>query len=135
MTEFSKSSMSGLKDSRGRSLADLIALNIGQIGENIVLRRGVGVSTSSLEDVHLCGVTHPSASIHSKQVQYGSYGVIMAYAKEKEGPNGLPEGQTTGGCSATSVRECEYVIPPLLRSVDGAPNLSAHYWLEPAAHR
>ena len=87
----------------GKTLADLVALNIGQIGENLVLRRAVTFSTSCLdknekgEDIRLAIVTHPSAlpSTDGSNVVYGRFGVIMAYSKDKR-IGILPEGETVG---------------------------------------
>ena len=86
--------MNGLKAKSGQSLADLVALNIGQIGENIVLRRGVTLSAG--EGVKLAGVTHPSANINQMEnhVQFGRYGTVVAYTNKEEGI--IPEGQTVG---------------------------------------
>ena len=84
--ELGQQEMSSLQDAKGRSLADVLALNIGQIGENLVARRGV-----CLSGARVAGVTHPSASIHSKEVQYGRYGAAMAYTVEEGGV--MPEGQ------------------------------------------
>ncbi len=63
-----------------------------QIGENIVLRRGV-TFTCKKEGYQLIGLTHPSGNATS--VNYGRYGTVMAYTKD---PNSgeLPEGETTG---------------------------------------
>ena len=65
---------------------------ITQIGENIVLRRGV-TFTCKKEGYQLIGLTHPSGNAAS--VNYGRYGTVMAYTKD---PNSgeLPEGQTPG---------------------------------------
>ena len=90
-------------ESGDKTLADLVALNIGQIGENLVLRRAVTFAAQSPdklgkdEDVHLAIVTHPSAfpSSDSNTVVYGRFGVIMAYSKDKN-VGILPEEQTVG---------------------------------------
>ena len=87
----------------GKTLADLVALNIGQIGENLVLRRAVTFSAKCLEqnekgeDIRLAIVTHPSAlpSTDGSNVVYGRFGVIMAYSKDKR-IGILPEGETVG---------------------------------------
>ena len=86
----------------GKTLADLVALNIGQIGENLVLRRAVTFSTGGDknekgDDMRLAIVTHPSAlpSSDGSNVVYGRFGVIMAYSKDKS-IGILPEGETVG---------------------------------------
>ncbi len=80
-----------LKDTKGHSLADLVALNIGQIGENLVTRRGVCLNADSGAGAKVSGVTHPSANIHTKEVQYGRYGAAMVYTVEEGGV--MPSGQ------------------------------------------
>ena len=88
-------------ENKDKSLADLVALNIGQIGENIVLQRASIFSTHILdtsgkrEDTKLAVVTHPSANpcSDSNNVAYGRFGVIIAYSKKKD-IGILPEGQT-----------------------------------------
>lgn len=101
-----KDRLSSLKSESGKSLSDLVALYIGQIGENIVLRRGVTFSCQ--KDGHrLIGLTHPSGSITStNRVQYGRYGTLLAYAKD---PNSglIPEGQTV---ESMARQLCQHVI-------------------------
>ena len=105
MKKYDKSVLDKISTSQGqdKTLADLIALNIGQIGENILLRRAATISTNLLnarsndENIKLAIVTHPSAnpSSDSGNVAYGRFGVIIAYSK-KENVGMLPEGQTVG---------------------------------------
>jgi len=81
-----KDSMDGMVAKDGKSLADVVALNIGQIGENIVLGGGTVLQVG--EGVRLAGLTHPSAShqVDREKLQYGRYAAIMAYSGvEKEG--------------------------------------------------
>ena len=100
--------------SQDKTLADLVALNIGQIGENIVLRRAATFSIDMTgyrkrrEDLRLAVVTHPSAhpAADSSNVAYGRFGVIMAYSKEKK-VGIIPEGQTV----ASMARQlCQHII-------------------------
>ena len=89
------------EENKEKTLADLVALNIGQIGENIVLQRASLFSTNIIDnaanddDMKLAVVTHPSASPGSdtNSVAYGRFGVIMAYSKNTD-VGILPEGQT-----------------------------------------
>ncbi len=94
--EVDSQALSALTNQKGHSLADLVALNIGQIGERLVARRGVCLGTASSSSsseatTRVAGVTHPSASIHSRDVQYGRYGAAIAYTVEKGGV--MPKGQ------------------------------------------
>ena len=95
-----KAVLDKIPTSQDKTLADLVALNIGQIGENIILRRAVTVSTNepnSANNVKLAIVTHPSATptANKSNVAYGRFGVILAYSKN-DGVGILPEGQTEG---------------------------------------
>ena len=100
-----KDSLSAIPTSedQNKTLADLVALNIGQIGENLVLNRAATVSTNipnkfpNGEELKLAVVTHPSGnpSSDTNNVAYGRFGVIMAYSKD-ENVGILPEGQTVG---------------------------------------
>ena len=100
--------------SQDKTLADLVALNIGQIGENIVLRRAATFSIDMTgyrkrrEDVRLAVVTHPSAhpAADSSNVAYGRFGVIMAYSKEKK-VGIIPEGQTV---TSMARQLCQHII-------------------------
>ena len=93
--------LAGIKMEDGKTLADLVALNIGQIGENLILRRAVMYKVNDAvadanEEVKLSALTHPSANIHNADVAYGRFGSVMAYAKDKRVEAVLPEGQTVG---------------------------------------
>jgi len=99
-----------------KTLADLVALNIGQIGENLTLRRAVLFKVNkeavdpNVEEVKLSALTHPSANIHSSDsVAYGRFGSILAYAKDKQrsGEPVLPEGQTV---ESLARQICQHVI-------------------------
>ncbi len=79
---------------QGKTLADLVALNIGQIGENIVFNQGVQLSTTKSSKVKFFGFTHPSSNLHKEGLSYGRYGVLLAITKDKDGV--IPEGQTLG---------------------------------------
>ena len=79
----------------GQKVSDLVALNIGQIGENIILRRGVSITVG--EGASVEGVTHPSANPMSSNsvVQYGRYGSLVTYT-QNDNVKLIPEDQTPG---------------------------------------
>lgn len=86
--------LANLRNSSGHTVADLVALNIGQIGENIVVRRGVSVRAAP--GIKLSGVTHPSGNIHkANNLQYGRFGALLAFAKE-DNVGVIPRGETLG---------------------------------------
>jgi elongation factor Ts len=64
-----------LTDREGRSLSDLVALNIGQIGENLALGNATLVKAGEGEAI--CGLCHPSSGA-SGDVQYGRYAALLS---------------------------------------------------------
>jgi len=65
-----------LVDEEGRSLSDLVALNIGQIGENLALGSATLVKAGDGEAI--CGLCHPSSGA-SGEVQYGRYAALLSF--------------------------------------------------------
>ena len=60
----------------GKSLGDHSALTIGNVGENIGVRRALCVSVHP--DVKLAGCTHP-APVNPLPASFGKYGAILAF--------------------------------------------------------
>jgi len=85
MVKLGRDQMDGMVTMDGKTLADVVALNIGQIGENIVLGGGTVVQVGP--GVRLAGLTHPSANdqVEREKLQYGRYAAIMAYSGSEEG--------------------------------------------------
>nr|CAG4648915.1 EOG090X0EI4 [Polyphemus pediculus] len=76
-------------------LSDLVALNIGQIGENMSLCRGAALQCPSNLNIKLACSSHPAQS-HG-EVLLGKYGAVLAYEEvpaENESGEELPEGVT-----------------------------------------
>jgi len=84
-----KEEISKLKIADGSSLADLVALNIGQIGENMALGSPTFIQAAS--GINLTGLSHPAPEKGSS-VMYGRYIALMAYTKTDKGELSLPEG-------------------------------------------
>lgn len=61
----------------GKSLGDHSALTIGDMGENINLRRALAISVPNSPDVTVFGCTHPT-SINPIPVSFGKYGALIA---------------------------------------------------------
>jgi len=103
-TNITRDEMCKLKTEDGSSLADLVALNIGQIGENMQIGDATFVQTA--KDVSLAGLSHP-ATEEGEPILSGRYVALMAYTKaDKEGVE-LPE--------ATSIEKlpthlCQHII-------------------------
>jgi len=70
-----------LVDGEGRSLSDLVALNIGQIGENLAL--GSATIVKAGEGEAICGLCHPSSGA-SGDVQYGRYAALLSFKGNAE---------------------------------------------------
>ena len=67
----------------GKSLADHVALTIGLVGENMVLKRAILMSTSS--DILLSGYSHPApASLDEPML--GKYGAMVAICSKDKKP-------------------------------------------------
>lgn len=93
-----------LSAGEGRSLADLVALSIGQLGENLALGRATVMKAG--EGVKLNGLSHPSTgSVEGDQLQTGRYAALLSYRSTHQDP--LPDGQT----AATVTRGvCQHII-------------------------
>ncbi|KAJ8875281.1 hypothetical protein PR048_023176 [Dryococelus australis] len=65
----------GLAGSDGRSLADHLALSIGQLGENLSVRRATCLRAG--EGVELVGYTHPAEPAQAGVVR-GKYAALVA---------------------------------------------------------
>jgi len=103
-TIISKNKVADMTGGDGKSLADLVALNIGQIGENIALggvtlfRAGPGVKLS--------GLSHPSSGqVETEKLQFGRYAALLAYTKHPEGI--VPEGLTDVSLTR---QVCQHII-------------------------
>jgi len=83
MTHLTKQDLEEIKQEDGKTLADLIALNIGQIGENLSLKRAVHFKSSLPRSrLHLVGLTHPAGDVTT--CSYGRWGVLLALEKDKK---------------------------------------------------
>eukprot|EP00092_Neocalanus_flemingeri_P029437 GFUD01031963.1.p1 GENE.GFUD01031963.1~~GFUD01031963.1.p1 ORF type:complete len:321 (-),score=80.36 GFUD01031963.1:39-1001(-) len=111
-TLITKNQVAAMTGGEGKTLADLVALNIGQIGENIALG-GVTIFTAG-PGVKLCGLSHPSSgSGQTEQLQVGRYASLLAYTTNPEGE--VPEGLT----DLTLARQvCQHIIGMAPTSLD-----------------
>lgn len=66
----------------GKSLADHIAVTIGNLGENVTLRRATCLNTQNT-GLNIMGLTHPSNS-NGTNFLSGKYGSIVIYRKKIE---------------------------------------------------
>ncbi|XP_014467794.1 PREDICTED: elongation factor Ts, mitochondrial [Dinoponera quadriceps] len=82
-TVFHMEALKTLSAGDGKTLGDHAALTIGNVGENISLRRALAISVQP--DVTLFGCTHP-APMNPIPVSFGKYGALVA-VKTKESDN------------------------------------------------
>jgi len=100
----SKENLANITTEDGSSLADLVALNIGQIGENIAL--GNATAFKAEPGTKLSGLTHPSSGqADTEKLQYGRYASLFAYSLEPEGI--FPEGETD---ISLARQVCQHII-------------------------
>ena len=108
LKHLNRSDLEALPQKDGKSLSDLIALNIGVIGENISPKKAAWMSLSEEPNNQLIGFTHPSGAMNSETMTYGKYGVLMELSKDPT--NGtLPEGQSI---ESMGRQLCQHVIGP-----------------------
>lgn len=67
----------------GKSLGDHSALTIGDVGENINLRRALAISVYS-PNVTVSGCTHPMSMNPTVPVAFGKYGALIAVKDHKK---------------------------------------------------
>ncbi|XP_011877767.1 PREDICTED: elongation factor Ts, mitochondrial [Vollenhovia emeryi] len=84
-TLFHAGSLKDLIAADGTPLSDHSAMTIGNVGENISLRRALAISVQSPDNVTLFGCTHP-APMNPIPVSFGKYGALVAIkCKETDG--------------------------------------------------
>lgn len=69
-----------LSGAEGKSLADHVAVTIGNIGENVTLRRATCLNTRDT-GLNIMGLTHP-ANPTGSQFLSGKYGSLLIYRKQ-----------------------------------------------------
>lgn len=66
----------------GKKLSEILALFIGTVGENAVLRRAE-CWKANVKDVKIAGYTHPAPAV-SSDYSAGKYGALIAYKQSGE---------------------------------------------------
>lgn len=100
-----------LSGAEGKSLADHVAMTIGNLGENVTLRRATCLNTRDT-GLNIMGLTHPSNATGSNFLS-GKYGSILIYRKQ-------PNIEKISQKSLESSREeilrqmCQHVIGKLI---------------------
>lgn len=68
-----------LSGAEGKSLADHVAMTIGNLGENVTLRRATCLNTRDT-GLNIIGLTHPSTTTGS-HFHSGKYGSLIIYRR------------------------------------------------------
>jgi len=111
-TRISKEQVAAITVEEGKTLADMVALNIGQIGENIALG-GVTVFKAG-PGVKLSGLSHPSSGNPDLgKLQFGRHVAVMAYSSGVGGI--LPEGITD---TELARQVCQHIIGMAPNSIE-----------------
>jgi len=87
-TEFQQESLKNLLSDNEKKLGDELALTIGLVGENAMLKRAVCFKVT--DEIQLTGLAYPNnlnSLAVNDQVQFGNYGTLIAL----KSPNILPE--------------------------------------------
>lgn len=66
----------------GKSLADHVAVTIGNLGENVTLKRATCLNTQGT-GLNIMGLTHPTNST-SSHLLFGKYGSFIIYRKQQD---------------------------------------------------
>lgn len=69
-----------LSGAEGKSLADHVAVTIGNLGENVTLRRATCLNTRDT-GLKIMGLTHPS-NLTGSHFLCGKYGSLLIYRKQ-----------------------------------------------------
>lgn len=113
-----------LATAEGSTIADLIALNIGQIGENMAVGRSTLFFAKPGSGVKLAGLTHPNVEGSRDKLMSGRYATLMAYTLSGEGK--LPEGYTE---EKLANQICQHIIgmaPTSVRNEEDQENSLLH---------
>ncbi|XP_023335526.1 elongation factor Ts, mitochondrial isoform X2 [Eurytemora carolleeae] len=94
-----------LKTEDDQTIADLVALNIGQIGENMAFGDADVFHSKSGSGIKLVGLAHPQVAGSKEKIKFGRYTAVMAYTSTGEGtlPDGLTEEHLT-------LQLCQHII-------------------------
>lgn len=72
-----------LSGTEGKSLADHVAVTIGNLGENVTLKRATCLNTRDT-GLNVIGLTHPTNPTGSNFLS-GKYGSLLIYRKQPDG--------------------------------------------------
>lgn len=113
--------LSNPKDS-GSCIADLLALNIGQLGENMEVGHATVVHSSP--DVKLAVQSHPHVNCASSRLMCGRFTAVLAYSSSGQGS--YPEGVTEDKLIS---QICQHIIglaPTAINNEDDKDNSLHH---------
>jgi len=109
-------------DEISTKLSDLVALNIGQIGENMNLRRGYAIGSTN-ENIKLAYSSHPSQSVD--EVLLGKYGAVVAYEESAVQPESLADLPENVTPEKLPRQLCQHIIGMNPKTLDRAEEASS----------
>lgn len=114
----------------GKKLSEIMALFIGTVGENAVLRRAECWKANS-KDVKIAGYTHPAPAVAS-EYSAGKYGALIAYKQSGDTEDiGRQICQHIVGCAPNKIGNKE-TDKPAKNSDDETCLIYQEYLLDPS---
>lgn len=128
--ELDSEQLGNLSTADGKKLSEVLALFIGSIGENAVLRRAECWKANS-KDVKISGYTHPAPSTPT-QYSAGKYGALLVYKQPDDVEDiGRQICQHIVGCAPQKIGDKEK-DEPVQNSDDETCLIFQEYLLDPS---
>ncbi|XP_013133900.1 PREDICTED: elongation factor Ts, mitochondrial isoform X5 [Papilio polytes] len=128
--ELDSEQLGNLSAEGGKKLSEILALFIGSVGENAVLRRAECWKANN-SDVKIAGYTHPAPAVLS-DYSAGKYGALLAYKQGKDHEDiGKQLCQHIVGCAPTKIGDKE-LDKPSKNSDDETCLIYQEYLLDPS---
>ncbi|KAL4712988.1 hypothetical protein ACJJTC_012058 [Scirpophaga incertulas] len=126
--ELDSEQLGNISSEGGKKLSEVLALFIGSVGENVVLRRAECWKANS-QDVKIAGYTHP-APANSTSYSTGKYGALVAYTQKSGDDIGRQICQHIVGCAPNKIGHKE-TDKPAGNSDDETCLIFQEYLLDP----
>ncbi|XP_013168345.1 PREDICTED: elongation factor Ts, mitochondrial isoform X1 [Papilio xuthus] len=128
--ELDSEQLGNLAAEGGKKLSEILALFIGSVGENAVLRRAECWKANN-SDVKIAGYTHPAPSVLG-DYSAGKYGALLAYRQANDHEDiGKQLCQHIVGCAPTKIGDKE-ADKPAKNSDDETCLIYQEYLLDPS---
>lgn len=128
--EMDSEQLGNLSTESGKKLSEVLALFIGTVGENAVLRRAECWKANS-DDIKIAGYTHPAPAV-AGAYSAGKYGAILAYKQADDHEDiGKKICQHIVGCNPNKIGNKEQ-DKPASNSDDETCLIYQEYLLDPS---